>query len=73
MEQAIRPGRHGGLVPAIHVLLCATLDDAPPLLGVPGAPDVLMRPMIAIVGIRNQCRAAELGKTDPKDVLTCAF
>jgi hypothetical protein len=44
-----------------------------PLLGVPGAPDVLMRPMIAIVGIRNQCRAAELGKTDPKDVLTCAF
>jgi DNA processing protein len=31
----------------------ATLDDAPPLLGVCGAFDVLMRPMIAIVGSRN--------------------
>src|ERR1700761_7269533 len=31
----------------------ATLDDAPPLLGVRGAVDVLMRPMIAIVGSRN--------------------
>ena len=31
----------------------ATLEDAPPLLGVRGAPDVLMRPMIAIVGSRN--------------------
>jgi DNA processing protein len=31
----------------------ATLDDAPPLLGVRGAADVLMRPMIAIVGSRN--------------------
>lgn len=31
----------------------AMLDDAPPLLGVRGAADVLMRPMIAIVGSRN--------------------
>ena len=31
----------------------ATIDDAPPLLGVRGAPDALMRPMIAIVGSRN--------------------
>ncbi|MEH2518257.1 DNA processing protein [Bradyrhizobium sp. AZCC 1610] len=30
-----------------------TLDDAPPLLGVRGPPDILMRPMIAIVGSRN--------------------
>jgi DNA processing protein len=29
------------------------LDDAPPLLGVRGVIDVLMRPMIAIVGSRN--------------------
>jgi DNA processing protein len=31
----------------------ATLDDAPPLLGMRGALDVLMRPMIAVVGSRN--------------------
>ncbi|MBR0875252.1 DNA-protecting protein DprA [Bradyrhizobium tropiciagri] len=31
----------------------ATIDDAPPLLGVRGALDTLARPMIAIVGSRN--------------------
>jgi DNA processing protein len=31
----------------------ATIDDAPPLLGVRGKPDVMMRPAIAIVGSRN--------------------
>ena len=31
----------------------ATLDDAPPLLGVRGLRDTLMRPIIAIVGSRN--------------------
>src|SRR5258708_733148 len=31
----------------------AMIDDAPPLLGVRGAIDALMRPMIAIVGSRN--------------------
>jgi DNA processing protein len=31
----------------------AMIDDAPPLLGVRGAVDVLTRPMIAIVGSRN--------------------
>ena len=31
----------------------AMLDDAPPLLGIRGAFDVLMRPVIAIVGSRN--------------------
>jgi DNA processing protein len=31
----------------------ASIDDAPPLLGVRGAVDTLMRPMIAIVGSRN--------------------
>jgi DNA processing protein len=31
----------------------ATLDDAPPLLGVRGAQDVLMRPIIAVAGSRN--------------------
>jgi DNA processing protein len=31
----------------------ATLEDAPPLLGVRGTPEVMSRPMIAIVGSRN--------------------
>jgi DNA processing protein len=31
----------------------ATIEDAPPLLGVRGAVEALMRPMIAIVGSRN--------------------
>jgi DNA processing protein len=31
----------------------ATLEDAPPLLGVRGAPETMRRPMIAIVGSRN--------------------
>jgi DNA processing protein len=31
----------------------AALDDAPPLLGVRGAQEALMRPMIAVVGSRN--------------------
>jgi DNA processing protein len=31
----------------------ATLEDAPPLLGVRGQPDAMLRPMIAIVGSRN--------------------
>jgi DNA processing protein len=35
----------------------ATLEDAPPLLGVRGAMEVLMRPMIAVVGSRNASRA----------------
>lgn len=35
----------------------ATLDDAPPLLGIRGAAATLMRPMIAIVGSRNASAA----------------
>ncbi|MBV8699030.1 MAG: DNA-protecting protein DprA [Bradyrhizobium sp.] len=35
----------------------ATIDDAPPLLGVRGATEALTRPMIAIVGLRNASAA----------------
>src|ERR1700761_7288297 len=35
----------------------AELDDAPPLLGVRGIRDVMMRPMIAIVGSRSASAA----------------
>ncbi|MGS3006998.1 DNA-processing protein DprA, partial [Escherichia coli] len=35
----------------------ATLDDAPPLLGIRGTIESLMRPMIAIVGSRNASAA----------------
>ena len=35
----------------------ATIDDAPPLLGVRGAAEALTRPMIAIVGSRNASAA----------------
>jgi DNA processing protein len=43
----VAPGEHG------YPPRLATLDDAPPLLGARGSRDVLMRPMIAIVGSRN--------------------
>src|SRR3979490_437548 len=43
----VAPGE-AGYPPRLSVL-----DDAPPLLGVRGAQDVLMRPVIAIVGSRN--------------------
>jgi hypothetical protein len=35
----------------------AMLDDAPPLLGMRGAPELQARPMSAIVGSRNACGA----------------
>ena len=47
----IAPGENG------YPPRLAELDDAPPLLGVRGAIDVLMRPMIAIVGSRNASAA----------------
>src|SRR3954468_23274114 len=43
----VAPGEHG------YPPRLALIDDAPPLLGVRGAHDALMRPVIAIVGSRN--------------------
>lgn len=43
----VAPGEHG------YPPRLALIDDAPPLLGVRGASEALMRPMIAIVGSRN--------------------
>src|SRR5882724_521597 len=52
----------------------ATLDDAPPLLGVRGAPDVLMRPMIAIVGSRNASGAGlKFAGTLARDLSNAGF
>src|SRR5258707_5136756 len=49
--------RHGGPLVAPgeagYPPRLAVLDDAPPLLGVRGALDLLIRPMIAVVGSRN--------------------
>lgn len=47
----IAPGENG------YPPRLAELDDAPPLLGVRGVIDTLMRPMIAIVGSRNASAA----------------
>ncbi len=43
----VAPGEPG------YLLRLADIDDAPPLLGIRGKADALMRPMIAIVGSRN--------------------
>src|SRR6202166_2918652 len=43
----LAPGEDG------YPLRLSELDDAPPLLGVRGVRDVLMRPIIAVVGSRN--------------------
>src|ERR1700719_838307 len=43
----------------------ATLDDAPPLLGVRGLRDALMRPVIAIVGSRQPPRGRAAIATTP--------
>jgi DNA processing protein len=52
----------------------AALDDAPPLLGVRGAQDVLMRPMIAIVGSRNASGAGlKFAQTLARDLSDAGF
>src|SRR5258707_2617224 len=52
----------------------AVLDDAPPLLGVRGPADVLMRPVIAIVGSRNASGAGlKFGGTLARDLGEAGF
>lgn len=50
------------------------IDDAPPLLGVRGAPDVEMRPMIGIVGSRNASGAGlKFAQTLSRDLGDAGF
>jgi DNA processing protein len=52
----------------------AMLDDAPPLLGIRGAFDVLMRPVIAIVGSRNASGAGlKFAGTLARDLADAGF
>jgi DNA processing protein len=50
------------------------LDDAPPLLGIRGAPAVLMRPVIAVVGSRNASGAGlKFAGTLARDLADAGF
>ena len=52
----------------------ALTDDAPPLLGVRGDSDVMMRPMIAIVGSRNASGAGlKFAQTLARDLSDAGF
>jgi len=52
----------------------ATIDDAPPLLGVRGMGDIQMRPMIAIVGSRNSSGAGmKFAQTLARDLGQAGF
>jgi DNA processing protein len=52
----------------------ALIDDAPPLLGVRGNPDVQMRPMIGIVGSRNASGAGlKFAQTLARDLGDAGF
>ncbi|HVV41324.1 MAG TPA: DNA-processing protein DprA [Nitrobacter sp.] len=52
----------------------ATIDDAPPLLGVRGAPEIMTRPMIAIVGSRNASGAGhKFAQTLARDLGDAGF
>src|SRR5450631_4349233 len=52
----------------------AVLDDAPPLLGVRGALEALMRPMIAVVGSRNASGAGlKFAGTLARDLADAGF